>query len=44
MLNKRHNLKSGKTKIRKRDLKEKTRQETKNRENIDEKKLWNSIF
>ena len=28
MLNKKHNLKSGETKIRKRDLKGKTRQET----------------
>ena len=37
MLNKKHNLKWGKTKIRKRNLKEK-RQETKKRENIDEEK------
>ena len=37
MLNKKHNLKSGqRTKIRKRDLKEKTRQETKQPERIDE--------
>ena len=39
MLNKKHNLKSGKAKIRKRDWKEKTRQETKKKEKIDEKKV-----
>ena len=46
MLNKKHNSKSGKkTKIRKRDFKEKTRQETKTREHIDEqKKLQFNIF
>ena len=44
MLNKKHNSKSGKTKIRKRDFKEKTRQETKKRENIDEKRNCNLIF
>ena len=37
MLNKKHNLKSGKTKIRKRDWKEKARQETKKKENISRK-------
>ena len=36
MLNKKHQ-KSGKTKIRKMDFKEKTRQETRKREKIDEK-------
>ena len=35
--------KAGETKIRKRDLKEKARQETKTRERIDEKKLCNRI-
>ena len=45
MLNKKHNLKSGKkTKIRKRDLKGKTRQETIKREKIDEKKVQFKIF
>ena len=46
MLNKKHNLKSGKkTKIRKRDLKGKTRQETIKREKIDEKiKLQFKMF
>ena len=34
MLNNKHNLKSGKIKIRERDFKEKTRQETKKREHI----------
>ena len=34
MLNNKHNSKSGKRKIRKRDFKEKTRQETKKREHI----------
>ena len=45
MLNKKHNIKSGeKTKIRKIYLKEKARQKTKQRENIDEKKLCYIIF
>ena len=39
MLNKKAQIESGKTKTRKRDLKEKTRPETKQRERIDEKKL-----
>ena len=43
MLNKKRNSKSGKTKIRKKDLKGKARQETKTRERID-KKLCNRIF
>ena len=45
MLNKKHNSKSGKNKDKKRDFKEKTRQETQKRENIDEKeKLQFKIF
>ena len=42
MLNKKHNSKSGKkkTKIRKRDFKEKTRQETQKREHFDEEKKF----
>ena len=41
MLNKKHNSKSGKkTKIRKRDFKEKTRQETQKREHFDEQKKF----
>ena len=40
MLNKKHNLKSGKGKDKKKGFqREKTRQETKKRENIDEEKL-----
>ena len=42
-LSKKHNWESGKTKIRKRDLKEKTRQETKQRERIDEKHVIESL-
>ena len=38
MLNKKHNLKSGKAKIRKRDWKEKARQETPQKRKIDEQK------
>ena len=44
MLNKKHNLKSGKAKIRKRDPKEKARQETKKERNYLRKKSSNSIF
>ena len=45
MLNKKHNSKSGQNKDNKRDFKEKTRQETKKREHIDEqKKLQFNIF
>ena len=41
MLNRKHNSKSGKkTKIRKRDFKEKTRQETQKREHFDEEKKF----
>ena len=41
MLNKKHSSKSGKkTKIRKRDFKEKTRQETQKREHFDEEKKF----
>ena len=39
MLNKKHNLKSGKNKDKKKGLERKTRQETKKGENISEKKL-----
>ena len=39
MLNKKHNLKSGKAKIRKRDWKEKQDRKPTKRENIDEKKV-----
>ena len=44
MLNKRHNLNSGTSKDKKRDLKEKQRQGTKKREMIDEENIGNSIF
>ena len=40
MLNKKHHLKSGKSKDKKRNLKQK-KQETKKRENIDEEKTCN---
>ena len=39
MLNKKHNLKSGKAKKRKRDWKEKTRQETKRKRKYFRKKI-----
>ena len=38
MLNKKHNLKSGKSKDKKKELETKKRQETKKREHIDEEK------
>ena len=45
MLNKKHNSKSGKkTKIRKRDFKEKTRQETKKENILMNKRNCNLIF
>ena len=45
MLNKEHNFKSGKAKIRKRDWKEKARQETKRKRTISGKnKLQLKIF
>ena len=44
MLNKKHKLKSGKNKDKKRDFERKTRQDTKKSENIDEGKLCNLIF
>ena len=45
MLNKKRNLKSGNNKDKKRDFKERTRQETKRREKIDEnKKVLFNVF
>ena len=44
MLNKKHNLKSGNSKDKKKELETKKRQETKKRENIDEDKTCNLIF
>ena len=45
MLNKKHNLKSGKkNKYKKRDSKEKARQETQKREKIDEKMQLNVLM
>ena len=44
MLNKKHKLKSGKSKDKKKGFERKTRQETKTRETIDEEKLCNFIF
>ena len=38
MVNKKHNLKSGNSKDKKKELESKKRQETKKRENIDEDK------
>ena len=44
MLNKKHNLKSGNSKDQKKGLKEKSRQETKKREKIDEETNCHWIF
>ena len=44
MLNRKHNLKSGKSKDKKKELERKKRQETKKREMISGKKTCNLIF
>ena len=44
MLNKKHNLKSGNSKDKKKELETKERQETQKREHIDEDKTCNLMF